>query len=189
MLSGCCNAYGKVMQVFHIVRHSFMYIHTCLSIMYKYTYRFFCLYWFLKSIVFVSVCLGDGLFTWTINSLNFLLYVVSLRCRYFEMTSFSKDDVWSLSSPSLWSKKWAGLMKNTFMPLCSKTIPWIFKSVFFSFGTLVPGPTTCLQKARFSYPDNIEHRQLMGILITLFAWRLWIWYTRGPQTVVKHDHQ
>ena len=114
--------------------------------MYKYTYRFFCLYWFLKSIVFVSVCLRDGLFAWTINSLNFLLYVVSLRCRYFEMTSFSKEDVWSLSSPSLWSKKWAGLVENTFVPICSKTILWIFKSVFFSFGTLVPAPTTCLQK-------------------------------------------
>ena len=114
--------------------------------MYKYTYRFFCLYWFLKSIVFASVCLRDGLFAWTINLLNFLMYVVSLRCRYFEMTSFSKEDVWSLSSPSLWSKKWAGLVENTFVPICSKTILWIFKSVFFSFGTLLPAPATCLWK-------------------------------------------
>ena len=33
--------------------------------MYKYTYSFFCLYWFLNSIVFVSMCLRDGLFAWT----------------------------------------------------------------------------------------------------------------------------
>ena len=33
--------------------------------MYKYSYNFFCLYWFLNSIVFVSVCLRDGLFAWT----------------------------------------------------------------------------------------------------------------------------
>ena len=92
------------------------------------------------------MCLRDGLFTWTINSLNFLLYVISLRCRYFEMTSFSKEDVWSLSSPSLWSKKGAELVENTFVPICLKTILWIFKSVFFSFSTLVPAPTTCLWK-------------------------------------------
>ena len=62
------------------------------------------------------------------------------------MTSFNKEDVWSLSSPSLWSKKWAGLVENTFVSICSKTILWIFKSVFFSFGTLVPAPKTCLSK-------------------------------------------
>ena len=131
----------------------------------------------------MSVCLRDGLFAWTINSLNFLLYVVSLRCRYFEMISFSKEDVWSLSS-SLWSKKWVGLMENTFVPICSKTILWIVKSVFFSFGTLLPAPTTYLEKSD-SVALTTLNTSVDGNTYPLFAWRLWIWHTRGPQTVCE----
>ena len=90
MLSGCCNAYGKVMQVFHTV--------LCTCTLSKYYVQIYIqvllsLLIFEKWIVFVSVCLRDGLFTWTINSLNFLLYVVG-KHMFHHMFDSTMKSLW-----------------------------------------------------------------------------------------------
>ena len=90
------------------------------------------IYWFWKSIVFVSWCLVDGWFWWTTISVNFLPYVFNLRLMYFLATILNNEDGWSDSIPNLCSKKWSGTLLKMCGPSCANTAHSIFRSRFFS---------------------------------------------------------
>ena len=50
------------------------------------------LYWFLKRIAFVNVCLREGTFLCATISVNLFPYVFSLRLTYFDVVSLSSTD-------------------------------------------------------------------------------------------------
>ena len=102
------------------------------------------IYWFWKSIVFVSWCLVDGWFWWTTISVNFLPYVFNLRLMYFLATILNKEDGWSYFIPNLCSKKWPGTLLKMSGPSCAHTAHSIFMSRFFSVFLSMFWPTTLL---------------------------------------------
>ena len=85
------------------------------------------IYWFQKSIVFVSWCLVDGWFWWTTISVNFLAYIFNLRLMYFLATILNKEDGWWDSVPNLCSKKWPGTLWKMSGPGCANTAHSIFR--------------------------------------------------------------
>ena len=156
--------------------------------MYTYTYRFFCLYWFLKSRVFVTVCLRDGLFIWTSTHWTSYCMLSASGTGILKWPASAKKMCGLFLLQACGQRNEQGWWKT---PLCTFVQRWYFGSAsqcsFHLVHLYLHPQHVCRKLIQLTWQHWTQ--QLIGILIPLSAWRLWIWHTRGPQTVVKHEHQ
>ena len=99
-----------------------------------------------KQTLLLSSCLTEGKFLCTVNWVNILPYIFSLRWTYLWITFLIRDDKWSCSWPISWSKKCPSTILKMPIPSCLRTAVWIFRSSIFSVLMLVLLSITLLLK-------------------------------------------